>query len=106
MPPADEKNPKLKDLIRTKVEEYLDRAEKLKEHIQAQDAAKAKSDANGGKAVSGGGGGAQAKKGSGDDDDAENKKLRDGLSSASSAQATSRTTIQADGSRHCRCHPV
>ncbi|GAA5835470.1 hypothetical protein JCM11251_005243 [Rhodosporidiobolus azoricus] len=76
-----EKNPKLKDLIRTKVEEYLDRAEKLKDHIAATEA-KAKQDSEGKKAVSGGGGGAQAKKGPGDDDDAETKKLRDGLSSA------------------------
>jgi len=29
-----EKNPKLKDLIRSKMEEYLDRAEKLKTHVQ------------------------------------------------------------------------
>ena len=79
--PADEKNPKLKDLIRSKVEEYLERAEKLKDHLASLEA-KAKADADGGrKAVSGGGGGAQAKKGQGDDDDAENKKLRDGLSS-------------------------
>lgn len=78
---ADEKNPKLKDLIRSKVEEYLERAEKLKDHLASLEA-KAKADADGGrKAVSGGGGGAQAKKGQGDDDDAENKKLRDGLSS-------------------------
>ncbi|BGP22448.1 Proteasome activator BLM10 [Rhodotorula toruloides] len=75
-----EKNPKLKDLIRSKVEEYLERAEKLKDHIQASEA-KAKADSQG-KAVSGGGGGAQAKKGPGDDDDADTKKLRDGLSSA------------------------
>ncbi|GAA5937110.1 AAA family ATPase VPS4 [Sporobolomyces koalae] len=76
-----EKNPKLKDLIRSKVEEYLERAEKLKDHIASTE--KAKADADGkGKAVSGGGGGAQAKKGSGDDDDADTKKLRDGLSSA------------------------
>ncbi|KAG0654761.1 Vacuolar protein sorting-associated protein 4 [Rhodotorula mucilaginosa] len=77
-----EKNPKLKDLIRSKVEEYLERAEKLKDHLASLEA-KAKADADGSKkAVSGGGGGAQAKKGQGDDDDAENKKLRDGLSSA------------------------
>jgi len=57
---VDEKNPKLKDLIRSKVEEYLERAEKLKDHIAQTE--KAKSDGEGkGKAVSGGGGGAQAK---------------------------------------------
>ncbi|BGP53578.1 Vacuolar protein sorting-associated protein 4 [Rhodotorula sphaerocarpa] len=79
----DEKNPKLKDLIRSKIGEYLERAEKLKEHLASLDAkAKSDQDGDGKKAVSGGGGGAQAKKGQGDDDDAENKKLRDGLSSA------------------------
>ena len=31
--PKDEKNDKLKLLIRGKVDEYLDRAEKLKEHL-------------------------------------------------------------------------
>ncbi|KAI5475959.1 hypothetical protein MNV49_000566 [Pseudohyphozyma bogoriensis] len=75
-----EKNPKLRDLIRSKVEEYLDRAEKLKDHIQQAEEKKNK-DANGGKAVSSSGGGAQAKKGD-EDSDADTKKLRDGLSSA------------------------
>lgn len=54
---ADEKNPKLRDLIRSKVEEYLDRAEKLKDHIQQANDAKDTKD----KPVSSGGGGAQAK---------------------------------------------
>lgn len=58
---ADEKNPKLRDLIRSKVEEYLERAEKLKDHIQSTED-KAKAAAQNGKPVaSSGGGGAQAK---------------------------------------------
>jgi len=58
---TDEKNPKLKDLIRSKVEEYLERAEKLKDHIASTEKAKADAAEGKGKAVSGGGGGAQAK---------------------------------------------
>jgi hypothetical protein len=34
---ADEKNEKAKQLIRTKIEEYLARAEMLKEHIQTKE---------------------------------------------------------------------
>jgi vacuolar protein-sorting-associated protein 4 len=34
---ADEKNDRLKGLIKSKVNEYLERAEKLKAHIAAQD---------------------------------------------------------------------
>ena len=34
---TDEKNPKMKDLIRKKMGEYLERAEKLKDHIQSTD---------------------------------------------------------------------
>jgi vacuolar protein-sorting-associated protein 4 len=33
----DEKNDRSKALIRTKIEEYLNRAEMLKQHIQAQE---------------------------------------------------------------------
>lgn len=56
---TDEKNPKLRDLIRSKVEEYLDRAEKLKEHIISTEEKKGGKQAVGanGKAVAGGGGG-------------------------------------------------
>jgi len=57
--PTDEKNPKLRDLIRTKVEEYLDRAEKLKDHIQStEDKRQKQAVGTNGKATGGGGGGA------------------------------------------------
>lgn len=55
---SDEKNPKLKDLIRAKVEEYLDRAEKLKDHIQSTEDQKKQAVGSNGKTVGGGGGGA------------------------------------------------
>ena len=58
----DEKNPKLRDLIRSKVEEYLDRAEKLKNHIAASDEKRQKQAvATNGKPAGGGGGSGQAK---------------------------------------------
>ncbi|ORY90829.1 vacuolar protein sorting-associated protein 4 [Leucosporidium creatinivorum] len=77
-----EKNPKLRDLIRTKVEEYLDRAEKLKDHIQStEDKRQKQAVGTNGKATGGGGGGA-TKKGGEDDSDADTKKLREGLASA------------------------
>jgi hypothetical protein len=77
---TDEKNPKLKELIRTKVEEYLERAEKLKNHLQNNDEKRQRQamSANGKGA---GGGGGVGKGGKEDDDDAETKKLRAGLSS-------------------------
>lgn len=55
-----EKNPRLKDLIRSKMDEYLDRAEKLKEHMASLDDKRAKQavGANG-KPSSGDGGGAK-----------------------------------------------
>jgi hypothetical protein len=91
--PPDEKNDKLKDLIRKKFTEYLDRAEKLKEHLSKSDEKRArvgvgadgsgKSDAGGGGA--GGGAGKGGKKGDDDEGDAETKKMRAGLSSEFSA---------------------
>lgn len=83
----DEKNDKLKDSIRKKFTEYLDRAEKLKDYL----AKKAKSkkpvaaDSNGG-----GGRGSTGSKNDDDDDDnatddkkdAETKRLRNALSGA------------------------
>lgn len=82
-----EKNEQSKATIRTKINEYMERAEKLKEHL-SEDSGKRKPSkvgANGGstggagKAKSGGGGG-------GDDDedgiDPESKKLRGALSGA------------------------
>lgn len=82
---VDEKNDKLKELIRKKFTEYLDRAEKLKEHLAKSDEKRARvgvgSDGTG-KAA--GGGGTGGKKGGDDDEgDAETKKLRAGLSSES-----------------------
>lgn len=73
---TDEKNEKLKQLIRSKFVEYLDRAEKLKEHLgkvqQAEGEGATKSAVSSGKSEGG------------DDMDAETKKLRSGLSSACS----------------------
>ncbi|CAD6896767.1 unnamed protein product [Tilletia laevis] len=77
-----EKNEKLKELIRNKLVEYLDRAEKLKEHLAKSQETKGRRavGANGGESgVAGSGNGAKE-----DDDgiDPETKKLRAGLSSA------------------------
>ncbi|KAL4401076.1 Vacuolar protein sorting-associated protein 4 [Malassezia pachydermatis] len=70
-----EKNEKLKQLIRAKFVEYLDRAEKLKEHLSKVGQAET---AEGEKGAAG----AQMQgKGDADDVDAETKKLRSGLSS-------------------------
>lgn len=82
---VDEKNDKLKELIRNKFTEYLDRAEKLKQHL-----AQSKDDKGGRNAIGangsekGVGAGAGPKKDGegGDDQDAETKRLRAGLSSA------------------------
>lgn len=72
---ADEKNEKLKALIRAKFVEYLDRAEKLKEHLAKVQSAETA-------APSKGGGGATKAADEGEDGvDAETKKLRSGLSS-------------------------
>lgn len=59
---VDEKNPKLRDLIRSKVEEYLDRAEKLKDHIQStEDKRQKEALGTNGKSAGGGGGAGQSK---------------------------------------------
>ncbi|KAK0549297.1 Vacuolar protein sorting-associated protein 4 [Tilletia horrida] len=77
-----EKNDKLKELIRNKLVEYLDRAEKLKEHLAKSQESKGRRavGANGSETGVGGAGGT----GKDDDDgvDPETKKLRAGLSSA------------------------
>ncbi|KIY43103.1 AAA-domain-containing protein [Fistulina hepatica ATCC 64428] len=77
-----EKNPKSKELIRTKVVEYLSRAETLKAHLTKEQGAKAAVAANG----SSGGTGATGKKASSDGDDPdmdpEMKKLRAGITGA------------------------
>ncbi|GLB36734.1 putative AAA ATPase family protein [Lyophyllum shimeji] len=70
-----EKNEKSKLLIRTKINEYLARAETLKEHLQGQKNAKSP-------IMAGGGTGVKKKDGEEDDQDPEVKKLRANLSSA------------------------
>lgn len=81
---TDEKNDKLKELIRKKFTEYLDRAEKLKEHLAKSDEKRARVGvgADGSGKASGSGAGAGGGKGKDEDtDDAETKKMRAGLSS-------------------------
>jgi hypothetical protein len=82
----DEKNDKLKELIRKKFTEYLDRAEKLKEHLakssEKRTAAKVGASGGGG-SVGGSGGDSAGSAGKEDDTDPEIKKLRAGLSSES-----------------------
>ncbi|WVF71097.1 hypothetical protein IAT40_005894 [Kwoniella sp. CBS 6097] len=77
-----EKNDKLKELIRKKFTEYLDRAEKLKEHIAKSEEKRSKAKVG----ANGGGGGSSAGgpdvKGSDEGDDPEIKKLRQGLQGA------------------------
>jgi vacuolar protein-sorting-associated protein 4 len=74
-----EKNPKSKDMIRGKAGEYMERAEKLKKHIEEQDSNKRKPAAmgNNGAASNGGSGGKDE-----DGNDAESKKLRGALAGA------------------------
>ncbi|EJU00906.1 AAA-domain-containing protein [Dacryopinax primogenitus] len=75
-----EKNDKLKELIKNKLKEYLDRAERLKEHLaQAQEKRQRSAMGADGKSTGGGGG---AGKNKDDDDDPDTKKLRAGLSGA------------------------
>lgn len=57
---ADEKNDKSKQLIRTKINEYLSRAETLKQHITAGE--KSKKSVVGANGVVNGGSGAAGKK--------------------------------------------
>lgn len=75
-----EKNAKSKEMIRAKTGEYMERAEKLKKHLNDQDTSKRKPAAMGvnGKAVNGSG-----KGDSGDqEEDADAKKLRGALAGA------------------------
>ncbi|KAF2084504.1 vacuolar protein sorting-associated protein 4 [Saccharata proteae CBS 121410] len=74
-----EDNPKFKVMIRTKVAEYMERAEKLKNHLAEQDKGDRKKPAamgSNGKASGGG------KDGGGDEEDADSKKLRGALAGA------------------------
>ncbi|EXJ60341.1 vacuolar protein sorting-associated protein 4 [Cladophialophora yegresii CBS 114405] len=78
-----EKNAKSKEMIRAKAGEYMDRAEKLKEHIQANDSSNRKKPAAmgvNGKAVNGGGKGEAGDKDN--EEDADAKKLRGQLTGA------------------------
>lgn len=72
-----EKNPKSKELIKSKFTEYLTRAEQLKDHLEKQLKSTAENSASNGstKAKKSGDGG-------GDDDDADTKKLRGALAGA------------------------
>jgi vacuolar protein-sorting-associated protein 4 len=69
-----EKNPRSKELIRTKFTEYLSRAEQLKEHLDNKSKQGEASATNGNTKKKGEDGG--------DDDDSETKKLRGALASA------------------------
>ncbi|PWY87931.1 vacuolar protein sorting-associated protein 4 [Aspergillus sclerotioniger CBS 115572] len=75
-----EKNPKSKEMIRAKAGEYMDRAEKLKNHLASLDNRKKPSavGANGKVAQGSGKGGNQEE----DGEDAESKKLRSALAGA------------------------
>ncbi|KAK9897778.1 AAA-domain-containing protein [Cystobasidium minutum MCA 4210] len=73
-----EKNPKMKSLIQGKMVEYIDRAEKLKTHIQSIDEKRGKEAVSAGGKGTGSGGSSKEK----DDDDADTKKLRGALASA------------------------
>ncbi|EEY17160.1 vacuolar protein sorting-associated protein [Verticillium alfalfae VaMs.102] len=70
-----EKNAKSKDLIRAKTAEYMDRAEKLKNHLNEAEAKKA----SGGKGAVGANGKGKEDK---DGEDGEDKKLKNALSGA------------------------
>ena len=84
-----EKNPKSKEMIRTKTAEYMDRAEKLKNHLADADAkrkpgmlgANGSSTGGAGKAPGGGGGGGGGDAG-GEQVDEDSKKLRNALAGA------------------------
>ncbi|PYH98292.1 vacuolar protein sorting-associated protein 4 [Aspergillus ellipticus CBS 707.79] len=75
-----EKNPKSKEMIRAKTGEYMDRAEKLKNHLASQDNRKKPSavGANGKVAQGSGKGGYDEE----DAEDADSKKLRNALAGA------------------------
>ncbi|KZT56014.1 AAA-domain-containing protein [Calocera cornea HHB12733] len=77
-----EKNDKLKELIKSKLKEYLDRAEALKEHLSKAEEKRARATVGADGKATGGGGGGGKNKCVDEDDDPETKKLRAGLSSA------------------------
>lgn len=97
----DEKNDKLKQLIRAKFVEYLDRAEKLKEHL-GKVAQIENADGGGGSGKSTIG--ASSSKSDTDDLDAETRKLRSGLSSTFDARINSYAYLNRcdfDGAAEC-----
>jgi vacuolar protein-sorting-associated protein 4 len=74
-----EKNARSKDMIKAKAAEYMDRAEKLKNHLASEgDKKKPAAVGSNGKVSSGSGNG----KGDGEEEDAEAKKLRGALAGA------------------------
>jgi len=80
---VDEKNEKSKQLIKSKVAEYIGRAEVLKEHLSNADEKRARKAVGANGMSSGGpGGGGTKKDGDSDDQDPEVKKLRAGLANA------------------------
>lgn len=79
---TDEKNESLKSLIRKKVAEYLDRAEKLKESLSVNEEKRSRSAVGANGKISGSGGGSRGEGGKDDEgDDPDVKKLRAGLTS-------------------------
>ncbi|GJJ13938.1 hypothetical protein Clacol_008195 [Clathrus columnatus] len=76
-----ERNDKLKVMIRNKVTEYLDRAEKLKTHLMKSEEKRSRN-AIGANGKESGGVGGSGKKKDEDEDDSDTKKLRAGLTSA------------------------
>ncbi|KAJ4363798.1 Vacuolar protein sorting-associated protein 4 [Ascochyta clinopodiicola] len=78
-----EKNQKSKDMIRGKVAEYMERAEKLKQHLNQNDASnRKKPSAMGANGKSAGGSGKGGKDDEDGEQDADSKKLRGALAGA------------------------
>lgn len=77
-----EKNAKSKEMIRAKTQEYMDRAEKLKQHLADSEGKKKKPGMLGADGSSKGGGGGKKDSEEGGEGDAENKKLRNALAGA------------------------
>ncbi|KAF1362589.1 vacuolar protein sorting-associated protein-like protein VPS4 [Lizonia empirigonia] len=78
-----EKNQKSKEMIRGKVAEYMERAEKLKQHLNQNDASnRKKPSAMGANGKSAGGSGKAGKDEDDSEQDADSKKLRGALSGA------------------------
>lgn len=81
---ADEKNDRLRDLVKSKTLSYLDRAEAIKQHIASTSSTDARQPvgANGKAAPTAGTGSKGKGAANGGDDDSDNAKLRAGLASA------------------------